>query len=258
MGELRLRLCHLYPDLLNLYGDRANLLALRMRCAWRGVLLETFRVGVGERFEPAAYDLVLLGGGQDAEQETVGRDLSSGNGEAVREAVESGTVFLCICGGLQMMGRFYRTSSGETVPGLGALDLETHAGSVRMIGDVTGQSEVLRRSGRDPVLVGFENHAGKTRLGPGVQPLARVGRGHGNNGEDGTEGAIYKNTYCTYLHGGLLPKNPDLADHLLSIAAKRLGGGDFCVFDNPGPPLEPFSENARKFYKPAKQSHSHS
>lgn len=252
MSDMRLRLCHLYPDLLNLYGDRANLLALRMRCDWRDVVLETTRIGVGDRFDPAAFDLVLLGGGQDAEQETVGRDLALGNGDAVREAVESGTVFLCVCGGLQMMGRFYRTSAGEIVPGLGVLDLETHAGTVRMIGDVTGQCDALRKAGRDPLLVGFENHAGKTRLGPGVLPLARVARGHGNNGEDGTEGAIYKNTYCTYLHGGLLPKNPELADHLLSIAAKRLNGGELCIFDNSGSINEPFSEHARKFYRLAK------
>jgi CobQ-like glutamine amidotransferase family enzyme len=197
MSEIRLKICHLYPDLLNLYGDRANLLALRMRCIWRGVVLETTRIGIGDRFDPAAFDLVLLGGGQDAEQETVGRDFARGNGDAVREAVESGTVFLCICGGLQMMGRFYKTSTGEIVPGLGIIDLETHAGAVRMIGDVTGYSEVLGRAGRDPVLVGFENHAGKTRLGSGVLPLARVGRGHGNNGEDETEGAVYKNAYCS-------------------------------------------------------------
>ncbi len=252
MSEVRLRLCHLYPDLLNLYGDRANLLAFRMRCAWRGVALETTGIGVGERFDPTAFDLVLLGGGQDAEQETVGRDLADGNGSAIREAVEAGTVFLCVCGGLQMMGRFYRTFSGETVPGLGAIDLETHAGSVRMIGDVAGRSDLLREAGRDPLLVGFENHAGKTRLGPGVRPLAIVGRGHGNNGEDGTEGAVYNNTYCTYLHGGLLPKNPDFADHLLSIAAKRRYSKDLCIFDNLSGIDEPFSKNARDFYKLAK------
>lgn len=252
MSGWKLRLCHLYPDLLNLYGDRANLLALSMRSAWRGVGFETVGIGIGDRFDPAAYDLVLLGGGQDAEQETVGRDLAGYNGGAIREAVENGVVFLCICGGLQMMGRFYITPAGETVPGLGAIDLETHAGNIRMIGDVAGQSAMLAKAGRDPLLVGFENHAGKTRLGSGVQPLATVGRGHGNNGEDGTEGAIYKNTYCTYLHGGLLPKNPDLADHLLSIAVKRLQGNDLCMFDNKSTVDEPFSEYARKFYNPAK------
>lgn len=252
MSDKTLRMCHLYPDLLNLYGDRANLLALRRRCEWRGFRLDLHPVGIGERFDPQAYDLVLLGGGQDAEQERVGEDLAHGNAEAIRAAVEAGVVFLCVCGGLQMMGRFYVAADGATVPGLGAIDLETHAGSVRMIGDLSGTSDLLRAAGRDPLLVGFENHAGKTRLGPGVQPLATVGRGHGNNGEDGTEGAVYLNTYCTYLHGGLLPKNPDFADYLLSIAAKRLYGEDMCIFDKAGDLDEPFSEHARKFYKPAK------
>lgn len=257
MSDTVIRLRHLYPDLLNLYGDRANVLALRRRCEWRGIRFEAEGVGIGERFDPSSCDIVLLGGGQDAEQEKVGRDLADGNGDAVREAVEAGVVFLCVCGGLQMMGRFYRTASGETVPGLGAIDLETHAGAVRMIGDVVGCSEPLQLSGRDPILVGFENHAGKTRLGPGVRPLAIVGRGHGNNGEDRTEGAVYKNTYCTYLHGGLLPKNPDLADHLLAIAAKRQYGPEMCAFDKPGELDEPFSENARKFYPLANRSKFH-
>ena len=223
MSSNTLRMCHLYPDLLNLYGDRANLLALRRRCEWRGFRLDLHTVGIGEQFDPAAYDLVLLGGGQDAEQARVGEDLSHGNGEAIRTAVEAGVVFLCVCGGLQMMGRFYVAADGSTVPGLGAIDLETHAGSVRMIGDVSGTSGILRAAGRDPLLVGFENHGGRTFLGQS-SPLGKVVHGHGNNGKDGHEGVRDGSLIGTYLHGPLLPKNAWLADHLIATALEHHHG----------------------------------
>jgi CobQ-like glutamine amidotransferase family enzyme len=216
-----LRLAHLYPDVMNIYGDRGNVIALRYRCERRGIELVVDEINVGDPFEPQDYDLVLIGGGQDREQRRIADDLVA-RGPAIREAVDEGLPALAVCGGFQLFGHRYVDHEGGVIPGIGVFDLETrHPGprADRCIGDVvmaTGLGD----------LVGFENHGGRTYLAPGQAPLGRVRRGFGNNAEDGTEGARTKNAFGTYLHGSLLPKNPALADELISLALKRRYGED--------------------------------
>ncbi|MGE5595381.1 MAG: type 1 glutamine amidotransferase [Hyphomicrobiales bacterium] len=232
----RLRLAHLYPDVMNIYGDRGNVIALRYRCRARGIDLEADDINVGDRFEPADYDLVLIGGGQDREQRRIADDLVA-KGPALRAAIDDGLPALAVCGGFQLFGHRYVGHDGGVIPGIGVFDLETrHPGPVadRCIGDVvlaTGLGDV----------VGFENHGGRTYLGPKATPFGRVKRGFGNNAEDGTEGARYKNAVGTYLHGSLLPKNPALADELILAALRRRYG--------PGvelPPLDDAAEQAAR------------
>lgn len=234
MSNMQLRICHLYPDLLNLYGDRGNLLTLQRRCEWRGIGCSIQPVSLGEPFVAADHDFVFLGGGQDYEQNLLHQDLLEQKGPAIRAAVEDGLVFLCICGGFQLMGRYYEEQDGHRIECLGALDLWTIGRPDRLIGDTIYKSEFLAGQGLDPMLVGFENHSGRTFLGPQVQPLAQVVKGGGNNGQDQTEGAIYKNVYCTYSHGSFLPKNPDMADYLIKTALKRRFPeiGDLSKLDN--------------------------
>lgn len=220
---MKLRICHFYPDLLNLYGDRGNLITLRQRCLWRGIDCSIEPVSIGQPFDAARFDLAFMGGGQDYEQNLLYNDLFSSKGEAIVRAVEDGMVFLCICGGYQLMGHYYEEQDGKRVQGLGALDLHTVAQSSRIIGDLVAQSGFLAEQGLDPVLVGFENHSGRTWLGAGVRPLATVVRGGGNNGQDKTEGAVYKNTIGTYAHGSFLPKNPAVADWLISTSLQNQG-----------------------------------
>ena len=216
-----LRLAHLYPDVMNIYGDRGNVIALRYRCERRGIELEVDEINVGDPFEPAEYDLVLIGGGQDREQRRIADDLVA-KGPAIREAIDDGLPALAVCGGFQLFGHRYVDHEGGVIPGIGVFDLETrHPGprADRCIGDVVMTSDIGD-------LVGFENHGGRTYLAPGQAPLGRVKRGFGNNAEDGTEGARTKNAFGTYLHGSLLPKNPALADELIRLALKRRYGED--------------------------------
>jgi lipid II isoglutaminyl synthase (glutamine-hydrolysing) len=233
---MELRLGHLYPELMSTYGDRGNILTLRRRAEWRGISLRVDALGLGDRPDPAAYDLYFFGGGQDREQAVVAADLVSHKGPALREAVEAGAVVLAVCGGYQLLGREFRTHSGEVLPGIGVLDAWTVAGARRNIGNVVVRCpwDAARRT-----LVGFENHSGKTYLGPGCQPLGLVEVGAGNNAEDGTEGAVYRDVYACYLHGSLLPKNPWFADHLLHRALVRRYGADA-----PFPPLDDRLEDA--------------
>jgi lipid II isoglutaminyl synthase (glutamine-hydrolysing) len=225
MERITLRICHLYPDLLNLYGDRGNILTLQRRCEWRGMGCDVRSISLGQAFDAAEYDLVFLGGGQDYEQNLLHRDFLEHKGPAIRAAIEDGLVFLCICGGYQMMGHYYEEQDGRRIDCLGALDLWTVGRPDRLIGDTIYHSDFLASRGLDPQLVGFENHSGRTYLGPSVQPLARVVKGSGNNGQDQGEGAIYKNVYCTYSHGSFLPKNPAMADLLIySALARRFPG----------------------------------
>ncbi|MCC6382286.1 MAG: glutamine amidotransferase [Dehalococcoidia bacterium] len=215
----RLRLAHLYPDVMNIYGDRGNVLALQHRCGVRGIALEVVEVNVGDELDPAAFDLVLIGGGQDREQRRVADDLAR-HGAAIRAAVDGGLPLLAICGGFQLFGARYVDQSGGVVPGIGVFDLETrHPGrrADRCIGDVLLTTEVGE-------VVGFENHGGRTYLAPGQAPFGRVRHGFGNNGEDGTEGARRNNAIGTYLHGSLLPKNPAVADELIEAALRRRFG----------------------------------
>lgn len=216
-----LKICHLYPDLMNLYGDRGNILSLTRRCQWRGINVESVSVSIGDPFLYENYDIVFIGGGQDYEQLIIQDDIINGKRKSILEAVESGCVFLAICGGLQLLGKYYRTHDGKEIECIGALDLWTHGGEKRLIGNLFFQCEFLMHSESDGLVVGFENHSGKTYFGETVKPLGKVLKGSGNNGEDGYEGAMYKNTFCSYSHGSLLPKNPDLADHLITLALKR-------------------------------------
>ena len=222
----RIRIAHLYPELLNLYGDRGNVLALVRRLQLRGVGVEVERIGVGDRFDPQAHDLMFLGGGQDYEQAILMSDLLAHKADPIREAVADDRAFLCICGGFQLMGRTYRTAEGRQLDFVGALDLWTVGGEKRLIGNTVYRSDLLEQAGKDPWIVGFENHSGRTFLGAGVKPLATVVRGSGNNGDDGTKGAVYRNVFCTYSHGSVLPKNPGFADLILERALARRYGAD--------------------------------
>ncbi len=216
-----LNICHLYPDLLNLYGDRGNIIALKRRCQWRGIEAKVHNITIGDGFDPENYDVIFLGGGQDYEQEIIQSDVLVQKGNEIRNAIENGKVFLCICGGYQLLGKYYKTWDGKEIEFLGALDLWTIGGKKRMIGNIVFECDFLKSQEFDGQIVGFENHSGRTYLGPGIRPLGKMVKGNGNNGEDGYEGAIYNNVYCSYSHGSLLPKNPRLTDHLLALALQR-------------------------------------
>lgn len=208
-----LRICHLYGDLMSIYGDRGNVLTLRRRCEWRGLEVTVETISAGDRLDPERYDLYFFGGGQDAQQDIVAEDLRGANGEALKAAVANGAAVLSVCGGYQLLGHFYRPFDGPELPGLGVLDVHTVAGRTRFIGNVLALGE--------QPLVGFENHSGRTYLGPQAQPLATVAVGAGNNGEDGSEGAVQGKVIGTYLHGSLLPKNPWLADRVITWGLER-------------------------------------
>ncbi|MDE0065779.1 MAG: hypothetical protein OXN44_02785 [Acidimicrobiaceae bacterium] len=212
------RLGHLYPDHLNIYADRGNIAVFRRRLEWRSLGLEVVEVGLGEEI-PGDCNLYYLGGGQDRDQLLVAEDLV-GKVEPLRQAADNGAVVLAVCGGYQLMGHSYATADGKKMPGTGLLDLETAAGDDRLTGDVVLNVSLDDRTN---TVVGYENHAGRTRLGPACTPLGRVVKGHGNNGEDGFEGAVSGRRVGTYLHGPLLPKNPWLADILLRWALDHSG-----------------------------------
>lgn len=219
--SLRLTLVHLYPDLMNVYGDRGNIITFRRRCAWRGIELDVQPVSLGDRLNPEETDLIFFGGGQDREQAVISPDFVTEKGAAVREAVEGGAALLAVCGGYQLLGHTYTTVDGQELPGVGVFDVRSVPGSRRHIGNLVAEVEL---HGATRTLVGFENHSGQTYLGPGCRPLGKVLQGGGNNGEDGTEGAIYREAYGCYLHGSLLPKNPWFADHLIQRALLRRYG----------------------------------
>jgi CobQ-like glutamine amidotransferase family enzyme len=216
-----LRLVHLYPDLMSVYGDRGNVLTLVRRAEWRGYAVEVRELSVGDRLDARDVDLVFFGGGQDLEQAVVSQDFLQQKGEAVRQAVEDGAALLSVCGGYQLLGTSYTTVDGQELPGAGLFDARSVPGPRRHIGNVLIQTDL---DGVARTLVGFENHSGRTYLGPAVQPLGKTIVGAGNNGEDGTEGAVYRGAIGCYLHGSLLPKNPWLADRLLTIALSHCLG----------------------------------
>lgn len=212
-----LRIAHLYAHFLNIYGDRGNILSLTRRAQWRGISVEVEPVGLGQAIDPERYDLYFIGGGQDKQQKTIAEDLLR-HAKALRTAVADGAVILSICGGYQLLGHYYRPQEGEELKGISLIDAHTIAGNRRMIGNV-----VVRRPDGS-TLVGFENHSGKTLLGTDAKPLGVIVSGNGNNGDDGFEGAVVNGVYGTYLHGSLLPKNPALADELISTALLRRNG----------------------------------
>jgi CobQ-like glutamine amidotransferase family enzyme len=212
-----LRIGWLYGHEMNIYGDRGNVLALLHRARRRGLAAEVEISGVGDRLDVQRYDILFWGGGQDREQIAVSADLQGQKGRDLKAAILDGVPMLAICGGYQLLGDGYRPYDGDTLPGIEALDITSEAGPTRFIGNVVVDS---REFGD---LVGFENHSGLTFLGPSVEPLGRVQVGHGNNGRDGYEGARFHNTIGCYLHGALLPKNPQVTDWLISRAMERRG-----------------------------------
>jgi CobQ-like glutamine amidotransferase family enzyme len=210
----------LYPDLMNIYGDRGNVLTLLKRAAWRGLEARLIDLGKGVTHGMEGVDVFFFGGGQDKEQALVYDDLLESKAVPLAEALHRGAGVLAVCGGYQLLGHYYQTADGERFPGLGLLDAYTEAGPERCIGDVVVEADP--ELGLDPpTLVGFENHSGRTFLGEGLRPLGRVLKGHGNNGADGSEGAVGGNLFGTYLHGSLLPKNPHLADLIIERSLKR-------------------------------------
>ncbi len=219
----QVRIAHLYPDHMNIYGDRGNVIALQQRCRWRGIACEVVPVGPGATVDWSGIDIVFFGGGQDSGQALIAEDFVERQGPALRAAIDDGLVMLAICGGYQLLGHYFLTHTGQRLPGIGALDVYTVGGKERLIGNVVVETNP-DLSGQAFRLVGFENHSGRTYLGAGARPLGRVLAGRGNNGEDGMEGAVYCNVIGCYLHGSLLPKNPQLADHLIATALRRRYG----------------------------------
>jgi lipid II isoglutaminyl synthase (glutamine-hydrolysing) len=228
---MELRVLSLYPEQMNIYADRGNILFLRRRCEWRGIEFSHAGAGPGEAIDPAAHDLFYIGGGQDRDQRIVAADMVASKGKALSAAATDGAVLLAVCGGYQLLGHSYQLDA-EKLPGLGLADLETvrEPGS-RLIGNVAIEVDL----GSAPrVVAGFENHGGRTLLGPNAEPLGRVLKGNGNNGRDGFEGVHRDNVFGTYVHGPLLPKNAWLADHLIALALGRRYGS--------APALEPLDD----------------
>jgi hypothetical protein len=216
-----IRVAHLYPEYLNIYADRGNIAVLSSRARWRGIGFDVEAVSLGDELRPGEHDLLYIGGGQDREQALIAPDLAA-RGEAIQEAVAGGTAVLAVCGGYQLLGRFYRGRDGEELPGARLFPHETVAGERRMIGDCLLECEL--EAGVRETLAGFENHAGVTRLDASAVPLGRVVAGFGNDGESGFEGARVGSAVGTYLHGPLLPRNPWLADWLLARALEHRDG----------------------------------
>lgn len=216
-----LTLVHLYPTLLNLYGDRGNIITLRQRCAWRGIGLHVVEVGLGEQFPDCDVDLLFMGGDQDREQEIVVQDLRRRHGATLQRLVEARVPYLAVCGSFQLLQKYYRPGVGPDLQGLGIFDAHTvHPGHdvARCVGNIVVEWE-------QGTIAGFENHGGRTYLHGDTEPLGRVVSGFGNNGEDGFEGARIANVFGTYVHGSLLPKNPEFADYLLRLALQQRYAG---------------------------------
>ncbi len=215
--NLKISIAHLYPKLLNLYGDLGNIITLVKRCEWRGISVEFENIDIGDSIKD--HDLYFIGGGQDKQQEEVAQELYSHKAELTAQR-DDGAVFLGICGGYQLFGHYYQPHDKDKLVGLSLMDAYTVAGKKRFIGNVTVKTDFLTPN----TLVGFENHSGLTYLQGGTKPLGVVSVGNGNNGKDGFEGGRYKNVFGTYLHGSLLPKNPHFADYLISLALEKRYG----------------------------------
>jgi lipid II isoglutaminyl synthase (glutamine-hydrolysing) len=228
---MELRLLALYPEQMNIYADRGNVLFLQRRCEWRGIGFDHATAGPGDPIDPDAPDLIYIGGGQDRDQRIVAADLRETKGDAIAAAADDGAVVLAVCGGYQLLGHSYQLDD-ETIPGLGLVDLVTvREPGPRLIGNVAIEVDLGTGS---RVIAGFENHGGRTHLGEGAEPLGRIVKGFGNNGSDGFEGVRRDNVIGTYIHGPLLPKNAWLADHLISLALARRSGST--------PVLEPLDD----------------
>lgn len=218
--NLKLSIAHLYPKLLNLYGDFGNILTLKNRCMWRGIQVDINEINIGDSIK--THDIFFIGGGQDKQQEEVAQELYSQKAVLTAQR-DDGAVFLGICGGYQLFGHYYQPHDKDKLKGLSLMDAYTIAGKKRFIGNVTVKTDFLTPN----TLVGFENHSGLTYLQGDTKPLGIVSVGNGNNGKDGTEGARFMNVFGTYLHGSLLPKNPHFADYLISLALEKKYGQKF-------------------------------
>ncbi len=211
--KLKLTIAHLYPKLLNIYGDYGNVLTLKRRCEYRNIECEIVQINIGDEIDISKNDIYFIGGGQDKQQIEVSQELQK-HKESLMQAANEGRVFFSICGGYQLLGKYYQPHDGEKLLGIALLDAYTVAGDTRFIGNVTAEVDFLEPNS----LVGFENHAGLTYLEDGTKPLAKVVIGNGNNSKDKSEGARKNNVFGTYLHGSVLPKNPHLADYLIKTA----------------------------------------
>ncbi len=213
---MNLTIGYLYGDLMNIYGDTGNIITLQKRAQWRGIEVEVKQISIGDSLKKGDVDLFFFGGGQDQQQNTVAQDLQKGKGKIIKSEVERGVPLLAICGGYQLLGAYYKPHRGAKLPGIGLFPVYTQAGSKRMIGNIVIKSQISKVKSQK--LVGFENHSGQTFLNPRAEPLGKVVKGFGNNGQDKTEGCIYKNAIGCYMHGSLLPKNPKLVDLLIKAA----------------------------------------
>lgn len=232
---LTINICHLYPDLMDTYGDTGNIITLKKRCEWRGINVNVANVSIDQSLSTFDFDFFFFGGGQDKAQIIVGKDLQKKAGR-LKRAIENDAVLLSICGGYQLLQKYFKTKTGEIIKGIGLFDAYTKGSNDRMIQNLwidldDNLKDEIRKiypatdnKQLTTDLIGFENHSGKTYLGLEVQPLGIVMSGSGNNGEDKTEGAIYKNAFGCYLHGSLLPKNPHFADYLIAKALEKRHG----------------------------------
>jgi lipid II isoglutaminyl synthase (glutamine-hydrolysing) len=228
---MELRLLALYPEQMNIYADRGNVLFLRRRCEWRGIGFSLSAAGPGEAIDPGAHDLIYVGGGQDRDQRIVAADMRETKRDAIAAAAGDGAVVLAVCGGYQLLGHSYQLGD-ETIPGLGLVDLTTvREAGPRLIGNIAIEADL---GGGPEIIAGFENHGGRTYLGSDAQPLGRVVKGFGNNGSDGLEGVRRGSVFGTYVHGPLLPKNAAFADRLIRLALARREGRE--------PDLEPLDD----------------
>ena len=216
-SNLTISIAHLYPELLNLYGDLGNIITLKKRCQWRNIKVEITNINMGDKI--GKHDLFFIGGGQDKQQEDVAQELFSHKSE-LQSQRDDGAVFLGICGGYQLFGHYYQPHGKDKLQGISLMDAYTVAGKKRFIGNVTIKTDFLTPD----TLVGFENHSGLTYLEGDTKPLGKSIVGYGNNGTDGFEGGRYKNVFGTYLHGSLLPKNPHFADYLIELALEKKYG----------------------------------
>lgn len=225
----------LYPELMSTYGDRGNIICLKKRCDWRGIITEVKNLDLGFKIDDLRKcHLLFMGGAQDRQQKIVAKDLNKDKVNALREMIDSEIPGLYICGAYQFLGRYYKEADGAIIKGLGMLDLYTEnpgENHQRLIGNIAVQILNTKYLILNTTLVGFENHGGRTYLGKNVEPLGKVIKGFGNNGQDQTEGAIYKNSFCSYLHGPILPKNPHLADYLLDLALQKKYKEEVCLAD---------------------------
>lgn len=236
---MEIKICHLYPDILNLYGDQGNIICMKKRLEWRNIDCSVTEVSIGESADFTQFDIFFIGGGQDFEQGILLDDLSKGKADDIKAAVADGKTFLTICGGYQMLGNYYRTWDGNQCDFIGAIDYYTVGHKDRMIGNFMYQ---LGEESGGSIVCGFENHSGKTYLSEGLKPLGTILSGYGNNGEDKTEGIRYNNVFGTYSHGPVLPKNPAFADFILKTAlGEKYTTFDFCDID------DTFENNANEY-----------